>query len=643
MNGRALFIAAVIITLVTRVSWAQQKSSVDSLLEQLNASGMRADVLISELSKPLLHGTAPHDLAMVHDRIAYAFKELEIYDSASVHAWHVLRLAPEDNVLRSRALALLGFLAFETEAWERSAGYYGEAARLFRVIEDKTSLLEALHYQAQIDQQLGFTEYALSKYEEARALSRELNDAHTEKQLLLELAVLYRTLGRFRDAEDHLNRSLILGKNDTAQLSKVRREWGMLLEDQGSLREARAYYLQGLNGARASDPFPGYLDLVRVNASLQLLDSANQYADSAEYVAIVSGNIRYLRACFQARHQLSVQMNDSAQAYSYLVKFKAYDDSVTRQEMRRSVENVRHELFLSTSEASVRAAELQTWLDELSARRERDQQVFILMSVGLGAAAAIFLGMWFFTWRRNRERLKQQRSHTQDLAAKNAKVFAVMARDLQGPVATFSNLSRSMPMLLKGASMEDIHVTVRGLHRSAQELQQTLQELLDWAVTQSDAMPYRPEMFSCWKLAGEVKDELQPWADEHGVTATLLVPEGVTTFADRAMIKIIWRTLLFNAIRFSREGQTVTLFSGKKENVITMGVKDNGQGIAQSRLQVLLSWEPPGTATKEKGIGLPMCRELVRRNGGDLFAESQEGHGSTFYFTLPEHPPTTQF
>jgi len=639
LNCRVNLFATIATVFLGSFAQAQSRTAVDSLLEQMNTSEVRAEVIISELSKPLLQNAAIHDRALIHDRIAYAFRELGIYDSASVHAWHVLRLAPEDNVLRSRAYSLLGYVAFQTEAWSRSAGYYADAARLFRLTGDQQGLLAATHYQAQIDRTLGYADDALKKYEQARALAKELNDVVTEKQLVLETAMLFRTMERYRDAEDYLNRSLLLSKGDTSRLTVVHREWGKLLEDQSAYRGARTHYEAILQWTRNSDRFPSYLDMVRVNAALHLLDSANHYADSAEYAATISGNIRFMRDCYKSRYQLAAQMQDSSQAFYYLLKFKEYDDSVSREETERRIQNIRHELFLSASEASVRTAELEARLTEISERRIRDQKVFLWMSIGLGATAAIFLGLWVFTWRRTRDSMSQQRSQSQDLASKNAKVFAVMARDLQGPVATFSNLSRSMPMLLKGASMEDINVTVRGLHRSAQELQQTLQELLDWAVTQSGSMPFRPEVFSCWKLAVEVKDELQPWADEHGVTATLLVPEGVTTFADRAMVKIVWRTLLFNAIRFSREGQTVTLLSGKKEDLITMGVKDNGQGIAQSRLQVLLSWDPPESAGREKGVGLPMCRELVRRNGGDLFAESQEGHGSTFYFTLPEHPP----
>lgn len=616
----------------------QAQRTADSLLERINTSGMRTDSVIALLSQPLLHTYNEHDRAMLHDRIASAYRELGYLDSASVHAWHVLRLAPEDNLLRSRAFALLGSVAFETEAWSRSADFYAYAARLFMLLQDKPGQLEALTYQARIDLRLGFAEEARRKFEQARALSVELQDQRAEQQLVFEMAGLLRSLGRFSDAEDYLNRSATLCRKDTACLVRVRKEFGKLLEDKGAYREAWPHYQQVLNWTREKDPFPGFHDLLRVSVSLHLLDTAARYADSVETAAVQSGNVRYLRDGYQSRYLLAGLMRDSAQAYVYLQRFKLYDDSVRNQEWERKMQNVRHELFLGSSEASVRTAELQARLEETAASRARNQGDFVLIATGLGTVAAIFLGLWYFTWRRSREAMREQTAVTKDLVAKNTKVFGVMAHDLQGPVSTFANLTRSIPPLLRQASQEEVNGMIGNLHRSAQELQQTLQELLDWAVTQSGTMPFRPQLFSCWKLAEEVKEELRPWAEEHGVNATLLVPEGVTAFADRAMIKIVWRTLLFNAIRFSREGQTVTLFGGRKEALITMGVKDNGQGIAEDQLKALLSWDQPEVSTREKGVGLPMCKELVRRNGGDLFAESKEEEGSTFYFTLPEHP-----
>lgn len=639
MVRQFLFATGIAAVALCSTAWGQSGSAVDSLLEKMNASGDQPASIVAILSQRMMQLVEPHERARVHDRIAAAYRELDISDSAAVHAWNVLRLAPEDNVLRVRAYSLLGFIAFQSAAWDRGAEYYSNAARLYTVLDDKPGQLDALMHLAKIDEHLLYPEAALSKYERAKVLAVELGDAVKESQLSFQLAVVLRSLGRFRDAEEYLKRSQALSSGDSLRLTQVALEWGRLHEDRLEYREAKSRYEQALHLSRKVDPFPAYNQLINLHVMLNAPDSAVLFADSSEVAAHWKRDIRQLRECYRSRYQLAEFMHDSAAAYDYLLRFKSFDDSVRSEETARSLRNARHELFLGASEASVRTAELQARLEDLGSRGERNQKVWIMLATGFGLASALLLGMLHFTTRRGNEKLRIKTEEAADLASKNAKVFAVLAHDLQGPVSTFDNLSRSIPSLLKEAKPDETRAIIRNFHHAAQELQQTLHELVDWAVTQSGTMPFKPEVFSCSKLAEQVKEELQPWADEHNVTTMLLVPEGVTTFADRATVKIVMRTLLFNAIRFSREGETVTLFSGRKEELITMGVKDNGPGIDTKELRNLLSWDQEGGKVREKGVGLPLCRELIRRNNGDLHVESQPGQGSTFFVTLPEHPP----
>lgn len=179
------------------------------------------------------------------------------------------------------------------------------------------------------------------------------------------------------------------------------------------------------------------------------------------------------------------------------------------------------------------------------------------------------------------------------------------------------------------------------LHKSLAEVMQSLTQLVDWSVAQSGTLPFRPEVFSCHQLAATVEAQLRPLAEENGLKVEFLVPDAVHAFADRTMVSVVLRTLLYNAIRFSAEGRPVTIFSGRKDDLITLGVKDNGKGIPPDRLRQLFLWSKDAQGSGNQGIGLPLCRDLVARNGGNLYAESKVGEGSTFYFSLPEHQPAS--
>jgi signal transduction histidine kinase len=631
----ALFYVVLFLKLFALQGYAQSAASVDSVIQESRklppASAVALlTVYLGQVGDPSLE-------AVIHDRISDAFLEQGILDSAAVHAWRVLRMAPGDNRLVSRAYVRLGFVAYQREAFERAENFYARAARLLTILDDKPALLMALLYEARILDHLDLYAESLQRYEEALQLAGNLGDQALERQMSFELSGVQRKLGKYSDAEDNLLKLLSYKEWDTARIALVWKELGSVHEGRSDYRTALVSYHRLLNLVRRVDPFPGYHQVLRMYIRLNVLDSAQLYADSAETAALTTAQVAYLRDCFRERHMLSRQKQDTIEAYRYLLKYKTFDDSIQREVAARNVQRVRDEQVLSASEALVRITELEAQGMERAERVSRNEEKFLWITTSASLVAVVALSLWFYNLRRSKQRIRTLEEEKKDLSAKNAKVFGVLAKDLQGPLSIYSNLTRSMPSQLTQANPKEASELLANLHRSTQEVQHTLHEILDWAVTQSGTMPFRQEFFSCRNLAEEVVRDLEPWAAEHGVSPMLLVPEHVTAYADRTMVRMVLRTLLYNAIRFSPEGAAVSVFSGKRENLITMGVKDHGPGIAPAKLKSILNWSEE--SERERGVGLPMCRELVQRNGGDLFVESEEGKGSTFFFTLSENPP----
>jgi signal transduction histidine kinase len=95
-----------------------------------------------------------------------------------------------------------------------------------------------------------------------------------------------------------------------------------------------------------------------------------------------------------------------------------------------------------------------------------------------------------------------------------------------------------------------------------------------------------------------------------------------------------------NAIKFSRAGDQLSLSVVDQEKFVKVTVKDTGQGIPIDRQAKLFSgvtgFSTPGTSNeKGTGLGLTLCKELVEKNGGRIWVESEPGKGSSFMFTIP--------
>ena len=120
------------------------------------------------------------------------------------------------------------------------------------------------------------------------------------------------------------------------------------------------------------------------------------------------------------------------------------------------------------------------------------------------------------------------------------------------------------------------------------------------------------------------------------------VPADNYCFADTYMANAIIRNLISNSIKFTGEGGRVTISSDLSDDgkYRIISVNDNGIGMAEDTLNRLFridaNFTNLGTANeKGTGLGLVLCREFVDLHGGRIWAESENGKGSTFYFTLP--------
>ncbi len=107
-----------------------------------------------------------------------------------------------------------------------------------------------------------------------------------------------------------------------------------------------------------------------------------------------------------------------------------------------------------------------------------------------------------------------------------------------------------------------------------------------------------------------------------------------------SMISTVLRNLLINALWFTQDGGTVDVSAKILDNIVQVTVTDSGVGIRSEDLLKLFcidqKFQMAGTAGEHgTGLGLVLCKDLVEIGGGELWAESLVGHGSSFTLTMP--------
>jgi signal transduction histidine kinase len=118
------------------------------------------------------------------------------------------------------------------------------------------------------------------------------------------------------------------------------------------------------------------------------------------------------------------------------------------------------------------------------------------------------------------------------------------------------------------------------------------------------------------------------------------IHQPVLVFGDKDMIDLVLRNLLSNAIKFTPQGGYIEIGVHDQDAFVQVYVQDTGVGISATALQKINArnyYTTTGTDSESgTGLGLMLCKEFLAKNGGSLFIESKEGHGSRFFFTVPK-------
>jgi signal transduction histidine kinase len=190
--------------------------------------------------------------------------------------------------------------------------------------------------------------------------------------------------------------------------------------------------------------------------------------------------------------------------------------------------------------------------------------------------------------------------------------------------------------VLSGQQTEFLDMAKKNVDR----LGRLINDILDFQKLESGKVVMKMEENDLNEVANEVCNMMMHVTKEKGLQLTTELAGNVPKVKfDRDKITQVLTNLISNAIEFTAKG-TITVETSTKDNVVKLAVRDTGIGIKEeempeifqkfSQLERGLERKPGGT-----GLGLVICKEIIERHGGKIWAESKFGEGSTFYFVLP--------
>jgi two-component system sensor histidine kinase/response regulator len=220
------------------------------------------------------------------------------------------------------------------------------------------------------------------------------------------------------------------------------------------------------------------------------------------------------------------------------------------------------------------------------------------------------------------------------------KMYSVIAHDLRSPMASIRMV---LNLVVQSASAEtvgqELYMLLDQANRESEEVHDLLDNLLKWTKSQTGRLTVVLQDLDMNDIVPGVVEIFEMIAQTKHIKLELIKPETpLKVHADNDMLKTVLRNFMSNAIKFSPENSTIQIIMALDGDFAKVSVKDQGVGIAADRIDTIFHKGETtyGTGGEEgSGLGLQLCQDFARKNGGDCYVESVEGQGSTFSFTVP--------
>jgi len=224
------------------------------------------------------------------------------------------------------------------------------------------------------------------------------------------------------------------------------------------------------------------------------------------------------------------------------------------------------------------------------------------------------------------------------------KFFNIIAHDLKGPFTSFIAITDILSNDADQIDEQKKAHFIKSLNESALYLDSLLDNLLQWARSQSGTLEVN---MRCVQICDLVRQNLKIIsfnAQNNNIELINEIEGAVEAQADPNLLNTILRNLISNAVKFSKQGGQVVIRSKYiSERQIEISVHDQGIGMARDDINKLfridVSTKTIGESTeKGTGFGLILCKDFVEKQGGKIQVKSELGKGSIFSFTLPLCP-----
>lgn len=607
-STRILALKARGIAYQARSQWARSELSYQAAMQELDS--LSADSATVELEKAnillqiaKLHITFSSELGIAMSQLFKAIRIAEKY---------------QDTVLIISSARLIGYINRMLGDYSVSEKYIDQSIRLARLRQDTIQLIYSINEKANlILLGTGNNDEVLSLLNQAGEYAAHTSDFYIQACLQNDIGNVYLYREDYFNAIAYFNEAFdrFIRQQKYREACVVTINISSCYKGLNDFQNALNYYLSGLDLAEKYNIRHEKLDIY--------LNLANLY---------------------------SVR-KDFSNAFYYQSKYIDLKDSVFNADKEKYIAEIKAGYENEKKEKENEMLRQQNTINSLKIQKEKSKfnnlaitGIVVILSV-LAILLTVIRGSRHknkinrMLGEKNRE-VSEQKDRLAEAIATRDRFFSIIAHDLKNPFTSILGFTALLNEGFEGLTRQEQKEFIHNLNESSKNLYNLLENLLQWARSQTGQIKPFPEIIDVAEISASAGSVFVNVARAKNISFNYLIDEKAWVYADRGMLEMILRNLFSNAIKFTPEGGKVEISNRMENEQLSITVSDTGKGIDSADLSNLFK---PGSGIQNKGtagepgtgLGLLVCHEFITLNNGSIEAESVPGSGSRFTIKLP--------
>ena len=606
------------------------------------------------------------EIAATYNYIGNIYLKTGVYNKALDAYFNALNIRKELDLKSEVAgsLSNIGLVYLDMNNLKMAEDFFNQALALYDEDNNTRMMSITLNRLGNVYLKTGNTDKSLSSFKNALKISIDLKDEMARSNALRNIGKIYsqiensnKALGYFKDAIE-VNNSISNINGNTFIYNDI----GNLYLEKKEYKEALKNYNEAITASEKVDnTFIIALcnrKIGEIYLHLNKPTIAQVYIEKSLEISLQLKHNTLIQNAYFSLYEYYKQINNINEALNNYIRYSNYKDSIHQELNNKQITELQIRSEVEERDNLINVQEEA--IKSITLANQKQRTIIISLVVISLLVSVLVLLIWnrFSLKKKTNEMLQKQMKIIEetnekllkseaDLKLLNStkdKFFSIIAHDLKNPIGAILGITGLLTKDFDSHPVESIREYNNLIHDSSKQLYELLQNLLEWARSQTGKVKYKPEKISLNEILKENINLLKLSAQHKNIKIKYSL-EQEEVFADKEMLNTVVRNLISNAIKFTHSGGNVEVTSNVIDNHVEVEVKDSGVGMTKDEIRMLFRLDvhhtTMGTLNETgTGLGLILCKEFIEKNRGKIWVESEPGKGSCIIFTLPKSSKT---